>query len=159
MGAIISFLGGSAFRACWSGISGYFEKRQDHKYEIERMHLQMTLDDAAAIRAQAAIKQQAEFGIKTIGVQADADVSRTEADAFSAAMERAAQPTGIRWVDAWNGIIRPAYATCALLLWIWFEFSHMALNGWVITPWSLDLIATVMGFYFASRELAKRGLK
>lgn len=156
MGAIVSFLGGSAFRAVWSGISGYFDKRQDHKYEIERMHLQMTLDDAAAIRAQAAVKQQAELGIKTIGVQADADVSRTEAAAFSAAMERAAQPTGIRWVDSWNGIIRPAYATCALLLWIWFEFSHMALNGWVITPWSLDLIATVMGFYFADRSLAKR---
>lgn len=157
MGAILSFLGGSAFRAVWSGVSGYFEKRQDHKYEIERMHLQMTLDDAAATRAQAAIKQQAELGIKTIGVQADADISRIEADAFRAAMERAAQPTGIRWVDAWNGIIRPSFASAALLLWLWFEFSHMRLNAWVITPWSLDLIAVVVGFYFASRTLEKRG--
>lgn len=157
MGAILSFLGGSAFRAIWGSASAFLEKRQDHKHEIERMRLQMTLDDAAATRAQAAIRQQAELGIKTIGVQADADVSRIEADAFRAAMERAAQPTGIRWVDAWNGIIRPSYATCALFLWMWFELSHMALNAWVITPWSLDLIATVMGFYFADRSMSKRG--
>ncbi len=157
MGALVSFLGGSAFRALWSSVSGYFEKRQDHKYEIERMQLQNTLDDATATRAQAAIKQQAELGIKTIGVQADADVSRVEAEAFQAAMARAAQPTGIKWVDAWNGIIRPAYASCALALWLWFELSHMSLNAWVITPWSLDLIGTVAGFYFADRSLSKRG--
>ncbi len=157
MGAILSFLGGSAFRAVWSGVSGYFDKRQDHKYEIERMKLQMTLDDAQATRMQAAVKQQAELGIKTISVQADADVSRVEADAFRAAMERAAQPTGIKWVDAWNGIIRPSFASAALILWLWFEFSHMALNAWVISAWSLDLIAVVVGFYFADRSLSKRG--
>lgn len=157
MGAILSFLGGSAFRAVWGGISSYFDKRQDHKYELERMQLQNTLDDATAARAQAAIKQQAELGIKTIGVQADADVSRLEADAFKAAMERAAQPTGIKWVDAWNGCVRPAYATAGLLLWLFWEFHHMAISAWVVSSWSLDLIATVMGFYFADRSLSKRG--
>lgn len=157
MGAILSFLGGSAFRALWSSISGYVEKRQDHKHEIERMRLQLTLDDAAAVRAAAAIKQQAELGIKTIGVQADADVSRVEADAFRAAMERAAQPTGIRWVDAWNGCVRPSYATSGLALWLWWELNHMTLNGWVVSAWSLDLIAVVVGFYFADRSLSKRG--
>jgi hypothetical protein len=157
MGALVSFLGGSAFRALWSSVSGYFEKRQDHKYEIERMQLQMTLDDAAATRAQAAIKQQAELGIKTIGVQADADISRTEADAFRAAMERAAQPTGIKWVDAWNSSVRPAFATSALCLWLFWEFRHMAVSGWVLSAWSLDLIGVVVGFYFADRSLSKRG--
>lgn len=157
MGAILSFLGGSAFRAVWGGISSYFDKRQDHKYEIERMHLQMTLDDAAATRAQAAIKQQAELGIRTIGVQADADVSRIEADAWQQAVASIAKPIGIAWVDAWNGLIRPAYATAGLALWLFWEFRHMALSGWVVSAWSLDLIATVAGFYFASRELAKRG--
>lgn len=152
MGAIISFLGGSAFRAVWSGVSGYFEKRQDHKYEIERMHLQMTLDDAAATRAQAAIKQQAELGIKTISVQADADISRIEADAFRAAMERAAQPTGIRWVDAWNSSVRPAFGTVALSLWLFAEWQA----GWVLTAWSMDLMAVIIGYFFADRSLAKR---
>jgi hypothetical protein len=32
--------------------------------------------------------------------------------------EAAAKPTGVKWVDAWNGSIRPSYATVALFLWL-----------------------------------------
>jgi hypothetical protein len=40
---------------------------------------------------------------------------------------------------------------------MWFEFSHMALNGWVVTAWSLDLMAVIIGFYFADRTLKRSG--
>lgn len=157
MGALLNFLGGAAFRAVWGGVSSYFDKRQDHKHEMALLKMQAELDDKKAANALAAQRLQAELGYKTINVQADADVSRVEADAFRAAMERAAQPTGIKWVDAWNGVIRPAYATAGLTLWLWWELNHMAISGWVVSAWSLDLIAAVAGFYFANRELGKRG--
>jgi hypothetical protein len=157
MGSLLSFLGGSAFRMIWGEISSFVTKRQDHKFEIERMKLQGSLEAELHARNLEAQRLQVELGHKTIAIPADADVSRSEADAFRIAMEQMQKPTGIDWVDAWNGIIRPAFATAALALWLWYEFSHMALNGWVITAFSMDLIAVVAGFYFADRSLRKRG--
>ena len=40
MSALISFLGGSAFRMVWGEVSSYFNKRQDHQHEMERMKAQ-----------------------------------------------------------------------------------------------------------------------
>jgi S-formylglutathione hydrolase FrmB len=149
MGAIFSFLGGGAFRALWGEVASYFTKRQDAKLEMERLQLQGQLDAAQHARNLEAIRVQAELGVKTISVQADADV---EADAFKEAMTRAAAPTGIRWVDAWNGVIRPSFATTALLLW----FLALHRNAWVLVAWDLDMIGAVAGFYFADRSLGKR---
>lgn len=157
MGAIFSFLGGSAFRAIWGEFSGWLNARQEHKHEVDRMKLQGQLDAEQHARNLAAQKQQAELGYKTINVQADADISRIETEAWRSAVERMQQPTGIRWVDGWNGIIRPSFATGALALWLWYEFSHMAANAWVISAFSLDLIGIVLGFYYADRSLRKRG--
>lgn len=156
MGALLNFLGGAAFRAVWSGVSNYFDKRQEHKHEIQRTLLQGRLDAEAHARNLAGIKLQAELGIKTVQVQAEAAVGQIEADAWRQAVANSQKPIGIAWVDAWNGAIRPAWASCALFLWILFEGRHMALNGWVITAWSLDLIGAVAGFYFADRSLRNK---
>lgn len=153
MSAILAFLGGSAFRMIWGEVSSYFSKRQDHKLEIERIKLQGELDAKQHERNQVAIRTQHELGIQTIRVQADADTARTDAEAFAAAMQRAAQPSGIKWVDAWNASVRPAYATFALGLWVLSEHR----SGWALTAWTLELIASVAGFYFADRTLGKRG--
>ncbi len=157
MGALLSFLGGSAFRMIWGEVSSYFSKKQEHKTEMQRMLLQGKLDDAAHARNLAGIRLQAELGIKTIQVQADAAVSEIEADTWRQAVARANTPTGIKWVDAWNASVRPAFATAALCLWLFHEFRHMALNGWVITAFSLELICVVAGFYFADRTMKKAG--
>lgn len=153
MGAVLSFLGGSAFRMIWGEVSSYFSKKQDHKYEQQRMLLQGKLDGEAHSRQMDGIRIQAELGIKTIEVQRDADVARIEADGWAQAVAASRTPTGIDWVDAWNGVIRPAWATAALVLWLWLVFTNYAL----ILPFSLDLIALVVGFYYADRSLAKRG--
>ncbi len=157
MSALLSFLGGSAFRMLFGEISSYFSKRQEHKFETQRMLLQGKLDGEQHARNLAAQRLQAELGIKTVQVQAEAAVNEIEADAWRQAVSRANAPTGIRWVDAWNAIIRPAYGTAGLALWMWFEFRHMALNGWVVTAWSLDLMAVIIGFYFADRTLKRSG--
>lgn len=157
MGAVLSFITGSAFRMIWGEVSSWLNARQEHKHEIERMRLQGELDSKQHERNLAAQKQQAELGYKTIAVQADAEVSRIETEAWRGAIERMQQPTGVTWIDGWNGTIRPSYATGSLILWLWYEFSHMAANAWVISAFSLDLIAIVIGFYFADRSLKKRG--
>jgi hypothetical protein len=94
-----------------------------------------------------------ELGIKTIEVQRDADVSKAEMDVFARAIEAAAKPTGVKWVDAWNGSIRPSYATVALFLWL----VKVGAQGFKMDAFDAELLAVVAGFYFADRSLGKRG--
>lgn len=150
--AILSFLGGSAFRMLFGHVADYFEKRQEHAHEIERMRLEKDLDDARHARDCERLRLQADLGVREVMVQADADVARSEAQAFVEAMRQSYVPTGIKWVDAWNGIIRPLAATIAIVLWV------LALNtaGWTMSEWDKEIVGVVLGFFFASRELAKR---
>jgi hypothetical protein len=152
MSAILSFLGGSAFRAIWGATAGWLEKRQEHKQELQRMQLQGTLDAAQHDRNLASLRLQAELGVKTIEVQSDADQARIGAEAFREAVKLAAAPTGIAWVDAWNASVRPAFATVVLFLW----FASLYARDWKLTPWDLELSASIAGFYFADRTLGKR---
>jgi S-formylglutathione hydrolase FrmB len=106
MSALLSFLGGSAFRAVWGEFSSWMNKRQEHRYEIERMQLQGKLDTDTHARNMESQRLQAELGIKTIEVKSEADQAILAAEAFRDAMKQAAVPTGIVWVDAWNGSVR-----------------------------------------------------
>lgn len=153
MSAILSFLGGSAFRAVLGEISSFLTKRQDHKRELQSMELQGRLEAAQHARNLESLKVQAELGVKEIRVQADANALKADADAFTAAMARADKPSGIRWIDGWNGSVRPAFATMTLFLWV--LSMHQA--DWVLTAWTLDLMGSVAGFFFADRTLRKRG--
>jgi hypothetical protein len=99
------------------------------------------------------LRLQSELGVKTIEAQAQANVATAEADAFTEAMKTAFQPTGIKFVDIWNGIIRPAAATIALCLWV----AKLHTQGYSMEEWDIALAGTILGFFFANRELAKRG--
>jgi len=151
--ALLSFLGGSVFRMMWGEISTFINKRQDHTFELERMKLQTEIDDRAHQRTQEAIRLQAELGVKTIEAQAEANVLSEEATAFTEAMKNAMKPTGIYWVDAWNGIIRPAAATIALGLWV----AKLAQQGFAMQEYDMEITGVVLGFFFADRSLGKRG--
>lgn len=151
--ALFSFLGGSVFRMIWGEISAWYNKKQDHQFELERMKLQTELDDRAHQRTQEALRLQSELGIRTIEAKSEADVATAEADAFAKAMEQAFKPSGYAFVDIWNGIIRPTAATIALVLWV------LKLNSqnWLMQDWDITLAGTVLGFFFADRSLGKRG--
>lgn len=151
--AILSFLGGSVFRMVWGEVSSWINARQDHRFEVERMRLQGDIEAAQHARNLEAIKVQAALGVQTIRVQAEADIGKLETEGWFSAVRQAMQPTGVAWVDAWNGIIRPLAASIAILLWV------LALNtqGWKMGDWDRELVGVVLGFFFASRELMKRG--
>lgn len=151
--ALLSFLGGSVFRMVWGEVSAWYNKRQDHAFELERLRLQTEIDDRAHQRMQEALRLQSELGIKTVEAKALADVATAEADAFAKAMENAFKPTGYAFVDIWNGVIRPSAATIALVLWV----LKLNTQGWVMQDWDITLAGTVLGFFFADRSLGKRG--
>lgn len=150
---ILEFLGGAAFRAITGQIVSVWTKYQDHKHEVELLKLQNDIEGA---RAERQIKQQelaATLQVRTVEIQRDADVMREEAVAFKEAMASAFKPSGIRWVDAWNGVIRPAFATLCMYLW----FSALQQQGWTVTEWDKDLISVIVGFFFADRQMRKSG--
>jgi hypothetical protein len=137
----------------WGEVSAWYNKKQDHAFEIERLRLQGDLDAAQHIRTQEMLRLQNELGIQMVDAKAEADIGVEEAEAFTKAMQNAFKPTGWAFVDSWNGIIRPAAATIALALWI------LKLNSqnWLMQEWDITLAGTVLGFFFADRSLGKRG--
>lgn len=152
-GALFSFLGGSAFRMIFGEVSAWFTKRQDHEHEIERIKLQNDMDAAQHARNLEAIRVQADLGVKTIQVQAEAAVGQLETDAWSKLVDSTTKITGIRWLDTWNGSIRPALATLAMVVVI----GQIVINGFTLTDWDRELVAAILGIYLADRQLSKRG--
>ena len=151
--ALISFLGGSVFRMLWGEIASFINKRQDNDHELKLLRLQSELDDRAHMRNQEALQLQAQLGIKVIEAQSQGEVDKIEADAFNQAMQRAFAPTGFTLVDVWNGVIRPAAATIALVLWV----AKLTSQGFQMSEWDMELTGAVLGFFFADRSLGKRG--
>lgn len=151
--AILSFLGGSAFRLLWGEISAFLTARQEHRHELERLRLQGELDAAQHARNLEAIRVQADLGVKTIEVQAQAALGQVEADAWARAVSDVGKQSGIRFVDVWNGVIRPLLATLAIAVVV----AEIIRNGFVLTEWDRDLVGAILGIYVADRTLAKRG--
>jgi hypothetical protein len=152
-GALFSFLGGNAFRLIFGEVVAYLNKKQDHELELERMKMQGELDAAQHQRNQEAIKLQAELGVKVIEAQRDATVSQLETDAWLAAVKDVGRQTGIKFLDIWNGSVRPLLATLAILVVV----AEIVRNGFVLTDWDKELVAAILGLYVADRSLSKRG--
>lgn len=151
--ALFSFLGGSAFRMIWGEISAFFTRRQEHAQELDRMKLQNDMEKGRHDRDMERIRLQSDLKVTEVKVAGDVALAQTDANAFVEAIKAASKPIGIFFVDAWNGSIRPAMATIALLLWVLALYRA----GFVPNDWDRELIAGILGFYIADRTLAKRG--
>lgn len=150
--AMLSFLGGAAARTALGFAIDWLKKKQDHAQEMERMRLQAQLDQQAAERQMQSIRLQAELKVQEVRVAADGAIGLAEAQAFLEAQKVANQPTGIRIIDAWNGAIRPAAASIAIALWC----AKIVKAGFVIAAWDENLIASILGYFFADRHMGKR---
>lgn len=150
--SLIAFFSGSFFRVIWGEISAYITTKQDHKFELERLEFQAREAAAQHARNLEAIKVQADKGIETIRVQGEADLGRLEQAGFNAVVELTGKSTGIRFVDAWNAVIRPGGATVSLFLVVCSEFTWIVMsdNGWL-------LASAFLGVFVADRQLFKRG--
>lgn len=153
MMAILSFLGGNAFRLIFGEVASYFSKKQDHAQEVERLKIQGDLDAAQHARNLESIRVQSDLGVKMVQVQAEATLDRIDADAWAAAVSDVGKQTGIKWLDIWNGSIRPALATLAMAV-VLFEVIK---SGFVLSDWDRELVGAILGIYVADRHLSKRG--
>jgi hypothetical protein len=147
MMTLISFFGGTAFRLIFGGVMDYLNKRQEHTQEMALIKVQADLDAQRHLRDQESIRLQAELGIKQVVVQADAREREQENEAFLAAVKNTGLKTGIHWVDAWNGSIRPAGASIALAAWV----ATMMAAGFVFTDFDRELIAAFLGVFVGER--------
>lgn len=150
--ALISFLGGSVFRMLWGEVSSFLTKRQDHVQEMDRLRLQGEIDANQHARNLESIKVQAELGVKTIQVQAEANISEFESKAWLEAVKSTTRTVGIVWVDAWNATIRPGVATWAIVMMTLGELGLM-----VLSENTLAIASVALGIYLADRNLMKRG--
>ena len=153
LSALLSFLGGSAFRMIWGEISSWATRKQEHEHELARMTIQSTLEAERHARDLERIRQTHELGIKEIIVQADAATNRLEVEAWLSAVRDVGKQTGVRFIDVWNGSIRPLLATLAIAVVV----AQIVANGFVLSDWDKDLVAAILGLYVADRTLAKRG--
>lgn len=150
--ALLSFLGGNVFRMIFGEIISAWNKKQDHAQEMDRMRFQADIDAAQHDRNQAAIKIQADLGVKTIQVQAESAISEIEAQGWIEAVKGTVIKTGLIWVDAWNAVIRPGVATWAILMITLNEFGVI-----IMTENTIALSGAALGIYLADRSLFKRG--
>lgn len=153
LSALLSFLGGSAFRMIWGEVSSFLTRRQEHAQEIERMRLQEEMAAAQHARNLDAIRLQADLGVKVIEVARDAELAMVEASAWERAVDQVGRLTGIKVIDLWNQSIRPLLATLAILVVV----GEVIAAGFVLTDWTRDLVAAILGLYVADRSLSKRG--
>jgi hypothetical protein len=151
--ALISFLGGNVFRMIFGEIVNFFNKKQEHSQELERLHWQASSDAAAHERNLAAIRLQADLGVKTIQVQAEAATSEIEAEGWLSAVQATSKRTGIAWVDAWNAIIRPSVATWSVIMLTLAEIGAIA----QLSENVMAISGCALGIYLADRSLMKRG--
>lgn len=150
--AILSFLGGATARALIGHVIGWLEKKQAHSQEQEALRLQAEFDQARHVRQKELIELQAGLNVTEIKLVGEQASDLEAAKAFTEAMKVANAPTGIRFIDAWNGSIRPAAATIAVSLWL----AKFVKAGFTITAWDEQLVASILGYYFADRQLGKR---
>lgn len=121
----------------------FFKDREDKKHELKILELQL------AQQRQGHIERLEEI--------------QTQADISEASAIYKTYTTGIHWVDALNGSVRPVLAYAFFLLYALTKFLQMILIN-EITPQLLPLLwgeedqaifAGIISFYFGQRAFAK----
>jgi hypothetical protein len=154
LGALLGFLTSVA-----PEIISFFRSAQDNAHELAVMQLQ--------IEAQKEANQQR---LEEIGIQADS--------ATMQALYASIKPTGVLWVDALSGTVRPIITYCFFLAYVavkiaqYHAITHAEALPWMSEPvksqewfrvvlllWSEEdagLFAAVMTFWFGDRAMSKR---
>lgn len=143
LGSLLGLLGSLSPR-----LIQYFEQKQNHAQELEMLKVQ----------GQFQLQMiEAGHSAKMAEINAMAD-TRTELAAFVAANK----PTGIRWVDAFNGFMRPFLTLCFFGLYAAVkaaQFIVLAQDGGmgastVLSLWNDEdwaVWAAIVTFWFGNR--------
>lgn len=151
MSALLSFLGSAAARWLLGEVLAVWRQREDRRSEIAMMELQHRLDAERAQWQRQAVADAAAQGVRLVEAQSVAAQAQASDAMMLEAMRQIGQPSGVKWVDAWNASIRPGLATVSVLL--------LAGNAvWpdvvVVTGLLGEIVAGVLGLYVGGRVQA-----
>ena len=134
-GAIIGFVGSTI-----PSIFQYLNDKSDKKHELNVMELQ--------------IKSQKELGEQRINeIEISADINENK-ELYKTYYSK------IKWIDAFNGTVRPTLAYCFFALYAYTKFSYMKTVDFFVLEelWtSVDntIFLTMIAFYFGQRAMRK----
>lgn len=148
MVALMSFLGSAVFRWLLEKVFSLAERKQDHGQEIERMRVQAEVDAAQHLRNLEMLRIQADLKLDLIKEEHRGAYEAAEGEAFIESI-RSARPSGVRWVDAWNALIRPLVSTVCVALWA----MSLVERDFQPNEFDLALIGAVIGWHFGTRSL------
>jgi hypothetical protein len=145
--AIIGLLGGATARLVLGQLFDFVNRWQESKNQIAMMQAQAQIDAAKSQQQISLLQLQSSLGIKEIEAQVDAHSAATDDDSFLQAVKNTAVTVGVKWVDAWNSMIRPTLATVCIGLWCWSLWERK----FVMTDWDLNMISTALGIFIGGR--------
>lgn len=148
MTAILSFLGSAVFRWLLEKIFNLTERSQDHKQEIERISVQAKVDAEQHARNLEMLEVQSRLKLDLVKEEHRGAYEAAEGQALIESI-KSAKPTGIRWVDGWNGTIRPMVSTVCILVWV----ASLVEREFAMTEFDLALVGSVIGWHFGTRSL------
>lgn len=154
MTALISFLGSASLRWLLGELLGIIKAREDRRAEVEMIRLQADIAREQADRQRQAVADAAAAGVKLIEAQREAIAGEMQDRMMLAAVESIGRPSGIAWVDGWNGAIRPALASASILLLVGSAIwpAHIVLTGALG-----EVVCGVLGLYVGGRVHLKGG--
>ena len=132
LGSLLGFFG-----AAFPDILKLFKDSADRKHELAILQMQIEQQ-----------KQGQAARLEEIYVEADIAESRALYKTYS---------TGIRWVDALNGTVRPVVTYCFFILYSAVKFMQYSAD----LPWLLwteedqAIFSGIISFYFGQRAMAK----
>ncbi|MGQ0585446.1 MAG: hypothetical protein ACT4O6_26190 [Reyranella sp.] len=147
LGSIVGLLGSLAPR-----LIGYFEQKQNHVQELEMLRTQ------GDFQLQML---QAGHAAKLAEINAHAD-GQSELAAFAAAL----RPSGVKWVDAFNGFVRPFLTLCFFALYaavkvaqfVILQQDHSGSAATLLSMWGEEdwaVWAAIVTFWFGNRTFNK----
>ncbi|MDP2330294.1 MAG: hypothetical protein Q8M19_06310 [Reyranella sp.] len=147
LGSIVGLLGSLAPR-----LIGFFEQKQNHAQELEMLRTQ------GDFQLQMI---QAGHAARMAEINTQADVA-TELAAFTAALK----PTGVKWVDAFNGFVRPFLTLCFFALYagvkaaqfVILQQDHSGSAATLLSMWGEEdwaVWAAIVTFWFGNRTFNK----
>lgn len=151
-----SLLGG-LFRLAPEAIK-LFDRKSERAHELQMFKEQVDLE-----------KTRSAGKLQEIGATNSGAIDAAAMQAFGEAIRAQAQPTGVKWVDAANALVRPSVTYILVALYVGTKASlgliayqaDASLQQLVDALWGVDdqaLLAGILNYWFLDRTIRKRGL-
>lgn len=135
-----------------------FDRKGERAHELRMFEAQVDLE-----------KTRGAAKLEEIGAANTGAIDSAAMQAFSEAIRAQAQPTGVKWVDAANALVRPGVTYALVVLYLsakgmvaWVAYQGGAsieqLAGALYGVEDQALLAGILNYWFLDRTIRKRGL-